>query len=95
LLRRSAPHKLFSDDNTTRRSLIYASKRDYFGHHYNGKLVDESMIHLIRMRIREIEMVEMKGKAPSDWTDWEKYFENYGSDVCEAVGLLRRILMNH
>ena len=42
---------------------------------------------LLRMRIREIEMVEMKGKAPSDWTDWEKYFENYGSDVCEAVGL--------
>ncbi|RZB89258.1 hypothetical protein D0Y65_028216 [Glycine soja] len=95
LLQRSAPHKLFSDGTTTRRSLIYASKRDPFGHHYDGNLVDENMI-LLRMRIREIEMVEMKGKATSDWSVWEKkYFaENYGSDVCEAVGLLQRVLMN-
>ncbi|KAG5128470.1 hypothetical protein AAZX31_10G251700 [Glycine max] len=95
LLQRSSPHKLFSDGTTTRRSLIYASKRDPFGHHYDGNLVDENMI-LLRMRIREIEMVEMKGKATSDWSVWEKkYFaENYGSDVCEAVGLLQRVLMN-
>lgn len=95
LLRWNAPHKLLLNDvPTTRRSLIYASKRDSFGHQYDGKLVDENMI-LLRMRIHEIEMVEMKTKAPSDWTEWEKkYFENYGSDVCEAVGLLQRMLMN-
>lgn len=50
---------------------------------------------ILRMRIREIEMVETKTKDHSDWTEWEKkYFENYGSDVCDAVGLLQRMLMN-
>lgn len=51
---------------------------------------------LLRMRIREIEMVEMnkstKGSAPSEWE--KKYFANYGSDVCDAVGMLQRVLMN-
>ncbi|XP_020233328.1 uncharacterized protein LOC109813538 [Cajanus cajan] len=80
--------------NTTRRSLICASKRDSFGHQYDGKLVDENMI-LLRLRIREIEMLQMKGKAPSDWSEWEKkYFGNYDSDVFEALGLLQRMLMN-
>ncbi|RDX82319.1 hypothetical protein CR513_36907, partial [Mucuna pruriens] len=88
------PQKVVSDGNSGRRSFICASKRDSFGQHYDGKLVDENMI-LLRMRIREIEVVEMKGKGPSDWTEWEKkYFGNYGSDVCEAVGLLQRMLMN-
>lgn len=89
LLRRSAPfisHK---------SCYISASKGDAFGQHYDGKLVDESMI-LLRMRIREIEMVEMnkstKGSAPSEWE--KKYFANYGSDVCDAVGMLQRVLMN-
>lgn len=89
LLRRSAPfisHK---------SCYISASKGDAFGQHYDGKLVDESMI-LLRMRIREIEMVEMnkstKGGAPSEWE--KKYFANYGSDVCDAVGMLQRVLMN-
>jgi hypothetical protein len=50
---------------------------------------------LLRLRIRDIEMEEMKMKTPTDWTEWEKkYFANYGSDVCEAVGLLQRFLMN-
>lgn len=88
ILPRSAPvisHK---------KSFISASKRDPFGQHYDGKLVDENMI-ILRMRIREIEMVEMKTKAPSDWTEWEtENFENYGSDICDAVGLLQRMLMN-
>jgi len=85
---------LFSNVTTTRRSLIHASKGDSFGHHYEGKMVDENMI-LLRMRIREIEMVEMKGKAGSDWSEWEKkYFQNYDSEVCEAVGLLQRLLIN-
>ncbi|KAK7343462.1 hypothetical protein VNO77_12223 [Canavalia gladiata] len=98
LLWQSAPfvsHKLLTKTTaTTRRSFIHASKSDSYGHRYDGKLVDENMI-LLRMRIREIEMVEMKCEAPSDWTEWEKkYFENYGSDVYEVVGLLQRLLMN-
>jgi len=89
IIRRSAP--LNSHNN---KSFIRASKRDPFGQQYDGKLVDENMI-ILRMRIREIEMVETKTTAHSDWTEWEKkYFENYGSDVCDAVGLLQRILMN-
>jgi len=57
-------------------------------------MVDENMI-LLRMRIREIEMIELKGKASSDWSEWEKkHFQNYDSDVCEAVGVLQRVLMN-
>ncbi|KAJ1377701.1 hypothetical protein SESBI_48598 [Sesbania bispinosa] len=98
-LRRSAPfvsHKLLTHTitTTTHKSFISASKRDAYGHHYDGNLVDENMI-LLRLRIREIEMAEMKTKAHSDWTEWEKkYFANYGSDVCDAVGLLQRMLMN-
>ncbi|KAK7357689.1 hypothetical protein VNO80_16984 [Phaseolus coccineus] len=86
--------KFFSNATTTRRTLISASESDSFGHHYDGKMVDENMI-LLRMRIREIEMMEMKGKTPSDWCEWEKEnYENYVSDVCEALGLLQRLLIN-
>ncbi|OIV91096.1 hypothetical protein TanjilG_30318 [Lupinus angustifolius] len=87
--------KLSATPTITNRSYcIYASKRDSYGQHYDGKLVDENMI-LLRMRIREIEMVEMRMKAPSDWTEWEKkYSVDYVSDVCEAVGMLQRLLMN-
>lgn len=76
------------------RSFITVSKKDSFGQHYDGKLVDENMI-LLRMRIREIEMVEMKTEAQSDWSEMEKkYFVNYDSDICDAVGSLQRMLMN-
>ncbi|CAL0300331.1 unnamed protein product [Lupinus luteus] len=79
---------------TNRSYCISASKKDSYGQHYDGKLVDENMI-LLRMRIREIETLEMKMKAPSDWTEWEKkYSMDYVSDVCEAVGMLQRLLMN-
>ncbi|CAJ2630570.1 uncharacterized protein LOC123902745 [Trifolium pratense] len=77
-----------------KKSFIHASKRDSFGKHHDGKLVDENMI-ILRMRIREIKMVETKNEVPSGWTEWEKkHFENYDLDVCEAVGLLQRMLMN-
>ncbi|WVY97070.1 hypothetical protein V8G54_029221 [Vigna mungo] len=90
----SQEHKVFSNVTTPRKSLICASKSDSFGHRYQGKMVDDNMI-LLRMRIREIEMLETKGKASSDWNEWEKkYFQNYDSDVCEAVGVLQRVLMN-
>ncbi|KAK7390928.1 hypothetical protein VNO78_19134 [Psophocarpus tetragonolobus] len=74
---------------TGKRLIMHASKREY-----DGKLVDENMI-VLRMRIREIEMLQMKGKAPSHWSEWEnKYFGNYDSDVCQALGFLQTILMN-
>jgi hypothetical protein len=80
--------------NNKKSFFIYASKRDSFGKHYDGKMVDENMI-ILRMRIREIEMMETKNETPSGWTEWEKkHFENYDSDVCDGVGLLQRMLMN-
>ncbi|KAL5070407.1 hypothetical protein RYX36_021294 [Vicia faba] len=89
IIRRTAP--FISHNN---KSFISASKRDPFGQHYDGKMVDENMI-ILRMRIRDVEMLEKNSKPPSHWTEWEKkYFENYGSDVCDAVGLLQRMLMN-
>ncbi|KAL1296021.1 hypothetical protein HN51_056804 [Arachis hypogaea] len=82
--------------HTNRRSFICASSS--YGHHnYNdGKLVDEDMITL-RWRIREIEMDENNNnEGPSDWMSKleKKYFANYESDVCEAVGFLQRMLMD-
>ncbi|KAK7269854.1 hypothetical protein RIF29_22623 [Crotalaria pallida] len=84
-----------SHKQLSRSCCIYASKRDSYGHHYDGKLVDENMI-ILRMRVREIEMVEMKKEiTTSDWTEWEKkYYVDYVSDVCEGVGLLQRSLMD-
>ncbi|KAI4313823.1 hypothetical protein L6164_026773 [Bauhinia variegata] len=80
--------------DATRTPCIMASRRDSYGHEYDGKLVDQNMI-VLRMRIREIEMKEMKIEAPSDWMEWEKqYFANYDSDICEAIGLLQMQLMN-
>ncbi|WP_248793031.1 hypothetical protein, partial [Escherichia coli] len=40
-------------------------------------------------------MEEANYEAPSNWMEWEKkYYANYDSDVCEAVGLLQTQLMN-
>lgn len=90
IIRRSAP--FVSQKNKS--FMISASKRDPFGQHYDGKMVDENMI-ILRMRIREIEMLENKSKPPPHWTEWEKkYVENYSSDICDGVGLLQTILMN-
>ncbi|XP_054824866.1 uncharacterized protein LOC129322595 [Prosopis cineraria] len=105
-----APSKYFitttSNNNVivTRRSFFStsASKKDSnYGHHYNGKLVDESMI-VLRMRIREIEMEKKQRekeekRSGGGWriVEWERRYweENYGSDICEAVGLLQTLLI--
>lgn len=64
------------------------------GRDYGGKLVDENMI-VLRMRIREMRMLETDHAPPSGWKDWEKqYYAQYDSDVCAAVGLLQSHLMN-
>ncbi|KAF5182364.1 mediator of RNA polymerase II transcription subunit [Thalictrum thalictroides] len=47
------------------------------------------------MRIHDIKMQQENSEAPSNWMAWEKkYYANYDSDVCEAVGLLQSKLMN-
>lgn len=61
---------------------------------HDGKLVDEDMI-VLRMRIHDIKMTSDQNEPPSNWMEWEKrYYANYNSDICEAVGLLQTQLMN-
>lgn len=60
----------------------------------SGKVVDESMI-VLRKRIHEIKMAEQSHDPPADWFDWEKrYYSNYDSHICEALGYLQSHLMN-
>ncbi|CAK9153358.1 unnamed protein product [Ilex paraguariensis] len=62
--------------------------------YYDGRLVDKNII-VLRMRIKEMKMMETSHEPPSDWMEWEKkYYEHYYEDVCEAVGLLQSYLMN-
>ncbi|KVH92396.1 hypothetical protein Ccrd_005589 [Cynara cardunculus var. scolymus] len=59
-------------------------------------VVDENMI-VLRMRIKEVEIEEMGGlplAAPENWMKWEKQYERYNEDVCEAIGKLQTWLMN-
>ncbi|KAL4652027.1 hypothetical protein ACB092_01G203300 [Castanea dentata] len=66
-----------------------ANRRDYW-----GRLVDENMI-MLRLRIKEMKMMETNYQPPSNWMEWEKqYYPRYNEDVCEALGLLQRYLMN-
>ncbi|XVE72158.1 hypothetical protein DITRI_Ditri11bG0016400 [Diplodiscus trichospermus] len=61
---------------------------------YQGKLVDESMI-VLRMRIKEIKVLEKKDEVPSNWMEWEKqYFLHYNEDIFRAIGLLQNYLMD-
>lgn len=63
---------------------------------HDGKLVDEDMI-VLRIRIHDMKMTERRdqNEPPSNWMEWEKrYYANYNSDICEAVGLLQSQLMN-
>ncbi|XP_010916323.1 uncharacterized protein [Elaeis guineensis] len=71
-----------------------ASKREADGWDFGGGLVDENMA-VLRRRIHEMRLAEKGHSPPSDWMEWEKrYYESYGSDVCEVVGLLQTFLMN-
>ena len=73
---------------------VVAASTGKSGPDYGGKLVDEDMI-VLRMRIREMKMLETSESPPSDWMEWEKrYYDHYNEDVCEAVGLLQSYLMN-
>ena len=73
---------------------VVAASTGKSGPDYGGKLVDEDMI-VLRMRIREMKMLETSESPPSDWKEWEKrYYDHYNEDVCEAVGLLQSYLMN-
>ncbi|CAK9152343.1 unnamed protein product [Ilex paraguariensis] len=71
-----------------------ADDRYYDDRYYDGRLVDKNII-VLRMRIKEMKMMETSHEPPSDWMEWEKkYYEHYYEDVCEAVGLLQSYLMN-
>ena len=67
---------------------------NYGGDDYQGKLVDESMI-VLRMRIKEMKVLEKNDDLPSNWMEWEKqYFLQYNDDIFTAIGLLQNCLMN-
>ncbi|KAK9935235.1 hypothetical protein M0R45_022345 [Rubus argutus] len=78
-----------------RRRLLKVSA-SYDRDNHDGKLVDEDMI-VLRIRIHDMKMTERRdqNEPPSNWMEWEKrYYANYNSDICEAVGLLQSQLMN-
>lgn len=73
---------------------IMASKRGSADQNFGGRLVDESMI-VLRKRIHEMNLIERNYEAPSNWMEWEKrYYTNYDSIICEAMGILQTQLMN-
>ncbi|XP_027367252.1 uncharacterized protein LOC113873355 [Abrus precatorius] len=73
---------------------IMASIKGSADQNFSGRLVDESMI-VLRKRIHEMNMIERNYEPPSDWMDWEKrYYTNYDSVICEAMGVLQTQLMN-
>ncbi|KAI9085639.1 hypothetical protein K1719_032482 [Acacia pycnantha] len=64
-----------------------------------GRQVDENMI-MLRLRIREIKMMEKKDdeeeEEGSGMMKWEReyYVGEYGKHVCEVLGLLQSYLMS-
>uniref|UniRef100_A0A2N9IEY5 Uncharacterized protein n=1 Tax=Fagus sylvatica TaxID=28930 RepID=A0A2N9IEY5_FAGSY len=75
-------------------SLIVNARRERNGRDYGGRLVDENMIEL-RVRLRELKMLETREEPPSNWMEWEKqYYAYYDEDVCEAIGQLQSYLMS-
>ncbi|KAM7520301.1 hypothetical protein LguiB_019263 [Lonicera macranthoides] len=77
------------------RSINIRARREKRGQdNYGGKLVDENMI-VLRMRIKDMKMLETRQAPPSDWMGWEKrYSRDYNEDVCEGVGFLQMFLLN-
>ncbi|XVF85323.1 hypothetical protein PTKIN_Ptkin17bG0108500 [Pterospermum kingtungense] len=74
---------------------ISASKKDAYSPNFDDNLVDESMV-VLRKRIHEMRMLEMRYEPPQHWMEWEKQYKrsnNYDCDVCEAVGYLQAKLM--
>ncbi|OMO73399.1 hypothetical protein COLO4_27129 [Corchorus olitorius] len=69
----------------------------YGGDHYQGKLVDESMI-VLRMRIKEMKVLEKSDdidEVSLNLMEWEKqYLLHYYEDIYQAIGLLQNYLMN-
>jgi hypothetical protein len=96
-LQRKMGFKLNQFNRPPTATLAYASNKDaydHYGHDYDGKVVDENMI-ILRKRIHEMRMEETNYEPPSHWMEWEKrYWANYGSDICEAIGFLQSLLMN-
>ncbi|OAY57136.1 hypothetical protein MANES_02G073500v8 [Manihot esculenta] len=90
------PRKPFSRKACRRRGLTIAMAFNKPDHNDQGSLVDDNMI-VLRVRMREMKMMEEFDYPPSHWMEWEKQYyahHNYNTDVCEAVGLLQNFLMN-
>ncbi|KAK7394194.1 hypothetical protein VNO78_14715 [Psophocarpus tetragonolobus] len=63
------------------------------GREYPGKLVDESMI-VLRLRIKEMKMLDNNPEPPSFWMHWEKQcYDHYDEHICNAIALLQSYLM--
>ncbi|XP_010255886.1 PREDICTED: uncharacterized protein LOC104596400 [Nelumbo nucifera] len=93
---KSRHRKIGTDEHHKRRSFVrvFARKNDASNRNYDGRLVDENMI-VLRMRIQEMKMAEENYEPPSGWMEWEKrYYANYNTDICEAVGFLQTQLTN-
>uniref|UniRef100_A0A7N2KW37 Uncharacterized protein n=1 Tax=Quercus lobata TaxID=97700 RepID=A0A7N2KW37_QUELO len=73
---------------------VTASAGERKRRNYCGRVVDENMI-MLRLRIREMKIMETNYKPPSNWMGWEKqYHSRYNDDVCEALGFLQDYFMN-
>ncbi|KAK3040741.1 hypothetical protein RJ639_029263 [Escallonia herrerae] len=90
----SRPREGFYRRRNRSSNSVLALKRDARDRDHDGsRAVDENMI-VLRKRIREMRTGEAKEEAPGDWMEWEKgYYSSYNSDLCEAVGLLQRFLL--
>ncbi|GAB2214594.1 hypothetical protein Droror1_Dr00018949 [Drosera rotundifolia] len=99
---RALPALPFSNGSYGSRPLLttkkmFAMRRDQSNDRefdYNGRLVDENMI-VLRMRIREMRMVEEGEQARKNWMRWEKaWYGEYAALVCVVLGMVQSNIMN-
>ncbi|KAM7484626.1 hypothetical protein LguiA_000635 [Lonicera macranthoides] len=89
-----SPTRTIRSDRRIRFSICATGRRDdAHDQNYSHNYVDENLI-VLRKRIHEMKMIERNYEPPSDWMDWEKrYYVNYDSYICEAMGILQSQLM--
>jgi len=57
-------------------------------------IVDAEMI-VLRKRMQELNMQEIKYAPPQHWMKWEKEWSvTYTSDICQFIGWLQNMLIN-
>ncbi|XP_060183276.1 uncharacterized protein LOC132613267 [Lycium barbarum] len=73
-----------SSTNTRNILTLAMRKEAHDQNYYNGRHVDENM-----------KMIEKNYEPPAEWKNWEKrFYGNYNSSICEAMGFLQYMLMN-